>query len=67
MDGVSGLANANNFLVWQHDGSGTIELATINGINFSIVPEPATYALWGVVLMGFAAVLHRQRRRNSAR
>lgn len=48
-------------------GTGGIDLATINGINFSIVPEPSTYALWGIVLMGAAAAVHQHRRRKSAR
>lgn len=47
-------------------GTGGIDLATINGINFQIVPEPSTYALWGIVLMGAAAAIHHHRRRKTA-
>lgn len=47
-------------------GTGGIDLATLNGINFSIVPEPSTYALWGIVLMGAAAALHQRRRKNAS-
>ena len=48
-------------------GTGGIDLATINGINFAIVPEPSTYALWGVALMGAAAAMQQYRHRRSAR
>jgi len=47
-------------------GTGGIDLATINGISFSAVPEPSTYALGGIAAMLVAVVVHHRRRRRAA-
>lgn len=47
-------------------GSGGLDLATINGISFSVVPAASTYALTGSAIMALAAVSHWHRRRRNA-
>lgn len=47
-------------------GTGGVDLATINGISFTAIPEPSTYALGGIAVMVIAVVVHHRRRRPSA-
>lgn len=48
-------------------GSGGIDLATVNGVSFSVIPEASTYALGGVAAMIGAIVFHRRRTRRGAK
>lgn len=48
-------------------GSGGIDLATVNGVSFSVIPEASTYALGGVAAMLGAIILHRRRTLRSRR
>jgi len=56
--------NATYFPTNTNDDDGGIDLAAINGVAFSVVPEPSTWAL-GVFAITVLGVMRRPRRRNS--
>ena len=56
---ISNLDGVQFFSVNQGDGQ------NIGFNNLSVVPEPSTYALLGIAVLGFAAQLARRRRRDS--
>ena len=71
---VTDAGNTANLIDWTNatyfptntdatTGGGGIDLAALNGISFSVVPEPSAYALAAVgVLAGFIGWRHRPRR-----
>ncbi len=68
---VSWGGNTDNLIDWTdatyfptntNDNNGGIDLAAINGVSFSVVPEPATWALSGFAVMVLSFWGRRRRR-----
>ncbi len=68
---VSTGGNTNNLIDWTNstyfptntnDTNGGIDLAAINGVSFSVVPEPATWALSGFAAIALGLFGRRRRR-----
>lgn len=56
--------NSTYFSTNTSSANGGIDLAAINGVTFSVVPEPATFALYGLAVMALG-VFGRRRRRTA--
>lgn len=68
---VSTGGNTNNLIDWTNstyfptntnDNNGGIDLAAINGVSFSVIPEPSTWALYGFAVMSLGLFGRRRRR-----
>lgn len=72
---VTSGGNSANLIPWNNPtyfptttgsqtGAGGLDLTTMNGVAFSVVPEPSTYVTIGSLILGMYSMVHRYKKRK---